>query len=549
MKRLLLCTCLLIPGLAAAAPAYRQQAFELPAETESLVVADVNGDAYQDLITVVDSHLRVYLQRDDGQGFDFQSAMLEIPLESPAVGWDLSHSYTNDGRAVIIALLDGREARAWPISGQQLEEPVVLAADLPGFLMRGVHRLHFSQDINGDGLEDLVVPGAGELHILIRNSGGDYQSPLSIQSEMQLRTALDNSRFHRSAGQAVRIPRLELRDVNSDGANDLISRTDEALNLFLASSSGSYFPATPSVSLDITEIEERLGEFDVDNLDFSNLTGVLALTHEEILEDVDNDGIEDLLLREGGKVSLFAGTATGIDLEQPRQVLRSGGNVLSTFLYDEDEDGLKDLWLWRVEAISVGDLFVWLALSGNIAIEAFVYPNDGERFARRPARRVTVDLRFPSVVRLATAYQDLNSAADELRAGDVPPHRPATIAGDGNIQDLLVLTENRLDIFFDSIAPDDEEDDFLGSLGYSRDRDDYEIDIREIIDSVDVSGGDRLTAVQNQTADQQIVLDGDLGAGDIIPVRLNTDNVDDLFVFQTFDGSVIRGLLLVSESE
>ena len=50
----------------------------------------------------------------------------------------------------------------------------------------------------------------------------------------------------------------------------------------------------------------------------------------------------------------------GMDLDQPRQVLRSGGNVLSVFLFDEDDDGLKDLWLWRVETISVGDVFLWL---------------------------------------------------------------------------------------------------------------------------------------------------------------------------------------------
>ncbi|GIT64306.1 MAG: hypothetical protein Ct9H300mP22_7060 [Gammaproteobacteria bacterium] len=66
-------------------------------------------------------------------------------------------------------------------------------------------------------------------------------------------------------------------------------------------------PVVLLTPFDIAEIEERLGDFDIDNLDFSNLTGVLALTHEEVLDDVDGDGIEDLLLREGGKVSLFGG--------------------------------------------------------------------------------------------------------------------------------------------------------------------------------------------------------------------------------------------------
>ena len=116
---------------------------------------------------------------------------------------------------------------------------------------------------------------------------------------------------------------MELRDVNSDGYDDLISRTDERLDVFIADEIGdAYFSSGASYSIDIAEIEERLGDFDIDNLDFSNLTGVLALTHEEVLDDVDGDGIEDLLLREGGKVSLFGGTYTGMNSEQPRQVLR-----------------------------------------------------------------------------------------------------------------------------------------------------------------------------------------------------------------------------------
>ena len=70
---------------------------------------------------------------------------------------------------------------------------------------------------------------------------------------------------------------------------------------------------------------------------------------------------------------------------------------------ETDGDERPDLWLWRVEPISVGDLFIWLALSGSINVEAFVYRNDGERFASRPARKITVALKFPSAVRVLTS--------------------------------------------------------------------------------------------------------------------------------------------------
>jgi len=548
MRMLLLLTlglCALIANSNAAVPSFSQQDFHLPGDSEGLLVADMNGDALQDLVLVVNEALRIYFQTENG--FDFESGFDEIDFSGDAVGWDLSAAYGDNGQLSIVALINGSDAMYWPVSAQAIAEPVLIKSGLPGFIPKGINRLHFSRDINDDGNEDLIIPGAGVINILISDSSGDYQTPLSIRSDMRLRTQLNLNRFNRSAGQSVRIPVLELRDVNGDGSEDLVSRTDERLDIFLADATGAnYLPSTPSFFLDIAAIEEELGEFDIDNLDFSNLTGVLALTHEEILDDVNDDGIEDLLLREGGKVSLFQGAATGIDLTQPQQVLRSGGNVLSTFLYDENEDGLKDLWLWRVEPISVGDIFVWLALSGSIAIEAFIYPNDGERFSRRPTRKIAVDLRFPSVIRLAGAYEDLSGEIDALENAVATPTATANLNDNMERADLLSLVNNQVNIFLDSIEPKDEETEFLGSLGYSRERDNYEINIREIIDNLKISGSPELQQVLGREPELTIDIAGDVTAGDLIAASLNGDGIDDVFVFTHYDASQIRGILLLS---
>lgn len=535
----------IIPPVQAAEISYTQLPFTLPAEAEQLIVADTNGDGLNDFVTVANQALRIYFQ--DEQGFSFEQNYAEIQFESDAVGWDLSRGYSDSGSASIIALVDGSTAQVWHVEENRLQAPETIQAGLPGFISKGVNRLHFSRDINEDGLEDLVIPGAGVINILINAGDGNYQSPLTIASDMRLRTQLNINRFNRSAGQAVRIPVIELRDVSGDGADDLVSRTDERLDVFIAQPGvDPYLPQSPTYSLDIAEIEERLGDFDIDNLDFSNLTGVLALTHEEILEDVDNDAIDDLLLREGGKVSLFKGNSSGMDLDTPQQVLRSGGNVLSTFLYDENEDGLKDLWLWRVEPISVGDIFVWLALSGSIAIEAFVYPNDGERFARRPARKVSVDLRFPSVIRLASAYEDLSSEVESLESAAPTPIATANLNDNLDSADLLALVNNQVEVFLDSIQPEPEETEFLGALGYSRQRDNYEINVREIIENVVVNGSKELQQVEGRQPDLTVAIDSTISSGDIIATRINADNIDDAFVFTHYDASQIRGILLLS---
>lgn len=528
----------------AALPQFKEQSFSFPPTAEKLLVADFNDDELNDLLVVTDVSLRIYFQRDSG--FDFENGFSEIDFAGRSVGWDLSNNYQGDGGLSLIAVVDGNQVLAWHVEAEEIKGPSTVTSDIDGYLSKGINRLHFSRDINGDGLEDLIIPGAGQLQIHMNEGNGGYQTPLAIRSDFRIRTNLDSSQLERRIGQAVRIPLMELRDVNSDGANDLISRTEELLDVFLANATGpAYFSATPSYSVNIAEIEARLGDFDIDNLDFSNLTGILALGHEELLEDVDGDGIDDLLLREGGKVSLFGGTINGMAMEQPRQVLRSSGNILSTFLFDENNDELKDLWLWRVEPISVGDIFVWLALSGSIAIEAFIYPNEGERFARRPARKITVSLKFPSVIRLANSVRGVRQVSATDAEEDV-------VSTTGNFNDeparadLLALIDNQLALFFNSIEPQDDETEFLGALGYSRDQDSYEIDIREIVDNALEDINQRRSSIESLSPDLTIPLSLNTSVNDIITVKINGDDTDDIFVFEAGISGQIAGLLLLS---
>ena len=528
----------------AALEGYRQIPFLLPADVQQVLVADADDDGDRELLAVSGDELRVYFQAD-GE-FDFDNGFQAISLPGDAVGWDLSYGYGGQGLA-IIALVDGHEVLLWRVQDQKISAPEILMSDLNGFLTKGINRLHFSRDLNDDGLDDLIIPGAGVLELYIRNTDGSYQPGISVKTEVRMRTVLTPGRLERETGQSMTIPLMELRDINADGASDLVSRTDEQLDVFLADGSASqYFAANPTYSIDIAAIEERLGEFDFDRLDFSNLTGILAITHEELLEDVDGDGIDDLLLREGGKVSLFVGDSQGMDLDQPRQVLRSGGNVLSVFLFDEDEDGLKDLWLWRVETISVGDVFLWLALSGSIAVEAFIYPNQGESFARRPTRKITVDLKFPSALRLASQAMDIAREARESGEQPAPPNVTANLDNSLEREDLLVLAGNRLEVFFNAVVPVTRTDPFLDGLGYSRERDDYEIDIRDVIDNVSINGDAELESVSTRSADYQLTIEDEVIGGDVIPIELNGDGLDDVFVFTGRDRVQIYGLLLLS---
>jgi hypothetical protein len=535
-------------------PGYRSINFHLPHDIERMLVVDADNDGLADLLTIAEDRISLYFQRtaNEGGGFDFTSPDTSVHLQERSIGWELSDNYADaqgQRRFSLLALVNGSQVLQWQIQDREFGEPTPLLDGLNAYSGTGVNRLHFSRDINADGLEDLIIPGAGTLQLHIRNPDGSYQQPLTVLADMQINTNLFiRQALERDVGQSLRIPLIELRDVNGDGRPDLISETDERFDVFLASNSADYFPQLPSYSIDRLEIRERLGNFDLDQLDFSNLTGMLALTHEELLRDVNGDGIDDFVLREGGKVSLFMGTPDGMDFSQPQQVLRSGGNVLTVFLHDENGDGLQDLWLWRVQSISVGDLFLWLAISGSIDVEAFIYPNDGQAFARRPSRQITVSLRFPSAVRMISSVIDIREQARTVRETRTIPTELATLSGIGNTQDLLVLLDEQIQIFQSAIAAPAPvpEDRFLASLDYSRERNNYEIDIRRIIDEFEIEQNSELRAVAGRAPDYQIELNQAMRNGDIMAVDLNADQRDDIFVFLERGKEAISGMLLLS---
>lgn len=540
---------------------YNKYSFSIPANIEQMISVDLNVDGYQDMLAIHKMGLLVYLQKSDGT-FDFSAPSASIDVQGASMGWDIAEFRkpgSTETEPSLLALIDGKTIVTWKFTGNAISEPIPVLEDLSAYLPKGAFRLNFTNDINNDGYIDFVVPGSGQLILRLQNPSGGFQNAIKIQSTASYTTNLESSETIESRiGQGIHIPLMELRDVNSDDLNDLISRTEERLDVFIGIDidGEQSYPASPSYTLDIAAIQARLGEFSVDKLDLSNLTGMLALTHQEVLVDVDKDGNDDLLIREGGKISLFSGTNDGMDFSQPRQILKSSGNVLAAFIRDENEDELDDLWIIRVESISIGDAFLWLALSGSIEVEAFIYRNEGDQFARRPARKLTLDVKFPSILRLISTA---SSFEDELENSEAIVRPSVFLNIDRNDYDeLIVLLDERIDIFMDAReqkageGPSEEEIEaevelsILTFLDYEPDKDNYEVNIREILDKLVFNRNLNTELVAGREANLQISLSDSAEVGDIFTLELNQDGVDDIVIFLERGDTNITGLLLLS---
>lgn len=546
MRKIIICSVIAFINIfdAAAELIFTEQPFQLPRTVEGIIVTDFNADGSAELIAQFASKLRIFFANN--AEYDFEKNFIDIPVlsESQQSGaWDISYDHNNN--PAIVVLNSKGQLNRWVYDGTRFNEELILASLVPS-IPRGLNRLNFVIDANNDKKNDYAIPLFGEIALFISDQQEQFTNPISINSEIEVNTLLFSSNPVRDLGQKIRIPKLQLRDVNADNELDLIINTEERLEAYIYDSSKETFPDIPNYLIDKNEIEARLGEFDIENVDFSNLTGVLALTHEEVLEDINGDGIEDLLLREGGKVSIFEGHSKGLKLETPKQILRSGGNVLSTFLHDENNDGYKDLWLWRVEPISVSDIFVWLALSGRINLEAFIYTNQNGDFARRPARKITVALKFPPVTRLASSFNQARESIRNMTDGRNEQTLRINRTSNQLADDLAHYAGGKIEIFLNNLEKEDKGSGFLSSVGYTSEQDVYEIDLRSVIDGIENQIDPLLKNTQGKKADTVIQLDNLSQDAKIFAMRLNSDNQDDFILLDGLSDQWIDGVLLLS---
>ena len=522
---------------------YVEEAFTLGGSYENLVLIDMDGDERVDLVGVRPGRFEVWLQTEASR-FETRRPPIVLGVPGQSVGWEIADVSGYGGRQVV-ALVDGKEVWSWALDrkARRFGDGVRLLEGLRGTLPRGFYHVPLVRSVDGDAQGDLIIPVAGTFQIWLREPGGGFRSPVTVAADFGVEVSLETDLDLASAwGQSLSLPSFQLRDVDGDGRKDLVAESEERFDVHQALPGGS-FAATPTRSVDLAALKKRLGGRNPEKVDFSNLSAQISRTVQVLSEDLDGDGAEELLLREAGKISLFRGRRGDLSTRKPDQILKASGNVVYALLHDEDGDGRRDLWLIRVETVSIGDVFLWLVASGSLDVDVFVYRFEGERLARRPTRRLDLTVRFPSILNL---IEEGKRVGEQLGKDVELPATVADLRGSGEPRDIVVLSDGAFRAYHDRVGEVGPQPTLFELLGYRSDRDEYTVDLHRMDDLLVLLRNDLGERVDGVQPSFRVPM-AELGDSPGLWARdLDGDGRDEVLVIHHHSSGNLRGSVLWS---
>ncbi len=553
---------------------YKALPFTLNSIKERIMSVDMDGDGLLDFVCSNEKEIRVYFNhasdKDMTEIFNFSRPDLFMLLPGNAVGWNVDcitgkKAINENCPKQLTAVVDGKSVIAWQVKNRKFTEPVTILDGLSGYLPKGAYLLNFIRDINKDGYTDIILPGYRKLHIFLQDDKGNYNGNITIDSAIGVNSSLGISLdLEARAGQRLIIPALNLRDVNNDGHNDLISEVDEVTDVFLGREDES-FSLEPSYSIDLNKLLGPPKDVSMEEMDFSNIMANASLGRQQIISDINEDKIEDLILLNEGKVTIYNGTSDGIDFSRPGQVLKSSGNVIAAFVTKElnfDKGSRSnDLVLVRVQDISLGDILSMFIIKKDINIEGFIYKNKGNVFEKRPARKITLTIKIPSIIKIIDLVKELEKM--ETNSGNTSLVK-ASLQDNHKNTDRVLFKNDAIQFYLGEHEKEElNEDqiskflDFISEYGISRDKDHFTIDAEkllknipelekvgpayEIKDKKAVFNIDVTPYIKNTRDNKRSV------KSNIAAIDLNGDKCDDIILFTDRDETSVYGTMFISQ--
>lgn len=398
---------------------------------------DLNHDQCHDLLVIGrQGQIRTWAGHADSQvHFDLVGQAWSLP--NPEKSLLALAAWGQDRQDKVLMVLSPEGLMAYPVNPDASIDP-------NGVLVNRRMRNRFSvtepvfsnflQDMNQDGLMDILAPGMSVCEIWINQGLPDdpagtpefsRMGTFPVEMKHYTSTALDDpmSRLY----EEVIVPGLLLKDINGDHIQDLIVKHDPQYDYYVVTPDGT-IPDKPTVSLDLDMFQDTTPQ--ADRVPFGETLTIRG--GPQLIEmDLNDDGIQDTIIFHRRKLWFFHGTEQGPQFTEPSSIIKSAEDVTLFLpcLFDEDE--YPDLLMLKLKVPSITQLLGALFTDWDIKIESTGYKSkQGESFELSSNWQGELSLRFPSILSLLTnmdQFEDLES----------DPKYQSTIDGDFNGDGLL----------------------------------------------------------------------------------------------------------------
>lgn len=434
-------------GMVASLGAQTAESFTPSTPIAAYVASDLDGDGRAELVLIApNGELRVASRPAGGGALVESSPCLTLarPRNAALALADLD----GDGRRELI-VFDDRGAFAHRLGEGFAFDAAPQSLTTDARLRVRLGRPTFAeivQDLNGDRRADLVLPVADACEVWLQKPAGTavdaaggtapiaFELAQSIPQVLAHSVSADGLQLAERYTNELRVPQLDVADVDGDGRPDLRAREGKKRRFFLQDAAGRF--ADKPIEVDLALFRDTTPEAQV----ATGTTLVVGDDQQMQDGDLDGDGIPDYVIAHRRKVwSFLAGT--GGPQFKKADVRIVAEDVTGLLLLRLDDDPRVDLCIFKVEVPSAVELVLGLVSSIDVPIKVLGYRTDEKgSFARKAQWNRELTLRIPSILKLLGQADDLVERFLKV-LGKLRWSALADVDGDG-ARDLALVTED-----------------------------------------------------------------------------------------------------------